>query len=68
MRFRKSVRITSNDVMFISSAVSSDKCTHVYGVFDTCAGKVKAHELINAKSVDNTVEEQLNKTGTIILT
>jgi hypothetical protein len=68
LRFGKSVRITRKDVMFISQEVNSDKCTHIYGIFDTCTGKVKAHELIRAEKVDSAVQQHLNETGTILLT
>jgi hypothetical protein len=68
LRFGKSVRITRNDVRFISQEVNSEKCTHIYGIFDTCTGTVKAHEFINAKKVDNEVQQELNETGTILLT
>jgi nanoRNase/pAp phosphatase (c-di-AMP/oligoRNAs hydrolase) len=68
LRFQKSVRITRDDVRFITKAVNSDKCSHVYGVFDARTGKIKASEPIKAENVDRTVQDKLDETGIILLT
>lgn len=67
VRLTQKIRMTGQDIGFVTNQIESNKYNHVYGIFNQQTGKVKEYELMNVKDVDESVKNQLKETGTILI-
>jgi hypothetical protein len=67
VRLKQKIRMTGQDIGFVTNQIQSNKCNHVYGIFNQQNGKVKAYELMDVKDIDESVKNQLKETGTILI-